>query len=424
MVNNFGQMNLMDFQPLDDGIIRNSPTQIRKIKNFTNDLNNELFRFFNLISMTSEGGRMFTMLYGEKMIYIDKTATKLNVDYYNILNCEVFINLNLSIKEIVTQIFAQIFCPNVVKKIHKRTHENQTTDFIILNPIDVFDEENSFFMYKNFLYLEFKGQNLSQFSEYSGNYLGLKEGDKLSLKLYKEFFEEINALPKIGNVILYFKGYSHPFGVFSPSYKGMTFGEFRKIFNEKKLQQFDYTDNVIINPSKTPKIEYEVRNWGLKGCGIYEGINFVVPSNSSIKKINLGKNALKWRLILPGLNLLGICKNKKCIAYKKEVIYTTLERSQIPEEGFIFDMLESSNKIKCPMCNKIFLPNTCGFYKCEYQFIGEKLEDGDEVHYDSQPKEAKEDNLLYYNPKKGKEAKWFKLKIYVLPIQEIKYKSN
>ena len=49
---------------------------------------------------------------------------------------------------------------------------------------------------------------------------------------------------------------------------------------------------------------------------------------------------------------------------------------------------------------------------------------GDEVHYDSKTRETKEDKIEYYNPKKEDKAEWFKLKIYVLPFQKIKYNSK
>ena len=138
--------------------------------------------------------------------------------------------------------------------------------------------------------------------------------------------------------------------------------------------------------------------------------------------MQLIKDAPKWRIISTGLNLFGLCLNKKCQAYRKEVIFRTNENSILPENGMIFDMVEKSNKIKCPICNKIFTPNTCGFYKCEYQFIGDKLENGDEIHFDSATRETKGNNVEYYQPTKGNQARWFKLKIYVLPIQDIKYK--
>ena len=87
-------------------------------------------------------------------------------------------------------------------------------------------------------------------------------------------------------------------------------------------------------------------------------------------------------------------------------------------------MIESRGKIRCPLCHKIFDPKTCGFYKCEYQFIGIKKEDGDEVRYDSKTRETKENELEYYESNGKKETIWFKLKIYLLlPIQKIKYES-
>jgi len=78
--------------------------------------------------------------------------------------------------------------------------------------------------------------------------------------------------------------------------------------------------------------------------------------------------------------------------------------------------------IKCPMCDKIIIPKTCGFWKCEYQFIGDKIEEGDLKHVDTKCKETKDDNFEYYNPYENKSAIWTNLNIYVIEKQDMKYK--
>ena len=250
----------------------------------------------------------------------------------------------------------------------------------------------------------------------TGKKFGLKQDDELSLKIEPEVENEIKEFPKINKLIkIEFNGII--FGYFYPSVKGIAYGKFKKIFN---LYDYYKSSNNSDVENINTHCDYSFgSNNNIIGGGIYDGLQFIDPSNSSIKQLNLSKNAPKWRIISEGLNIFGICYNKDCLAYKKEVIKIVFLNG-----GIIFDMIKRANEIKCPICNKIITPNTCGFYKCEYQFIGEKLEDGEQIHYDSKTREADGNSVEYYQPKKGKEAKWFKLKIYVLPIQDIKYKPN
>ena len=87
----------------------------------------------------------------------------------------------------------------------------------------------------------------------------------------------------------------------------------------------------------------------------------------------------------------------------------------------IFVLNDEIVNIKCPMCERIFKPKTCGFYKCEYQFKGKKIENGFVVEYDSKTKETNGDKFEYFDPFGNKEIQWIELKIFLLPIQEIKY---
>jgi len=79
---------------------------------------------------------------------------------------------------------------------------------------------------------------------------------------------------------------------------------------------------------------------------------------------------------------------------------------------------------QCPLCKKIFKPKTCGFWKCEYQFSGKKINDGEVEYYDSKPKETKGDEFEYFDPFGNKEVQWIELNIYVLPKQSVKYQEN
>ena len=375
----------------------------------------ELKNFFQFILIDSYKAKQIITKPEDNMIDIDSSETKLFINYYNIIQAEVYVDLKCSVDEIISKIFAQIFCPYITKKRYKRTKSEQTTEYIISHPIKEFDEEKSFYIYKNFLYLEKEGKTLDELIKNSNTIL--KNDVTLNLKLIPEFYEDIITFPKSGNIKI--KLNSQPFGNFSISEK-MNYEKFKKIINLSYFQEINNSENY-------PNLEFNIRQ---NICGGYIGIIngpkvFVDPSNSKLKQIKLCKNPPKWRLVKRGLNIFGKCENPKCQAFKKEVIYITYKNNEInlPEEGMIFDMITELNKIKCPICGKIFYPVTCGFYKCEYQFIGDKIKEREEVHYDSETRETNQNDIEYYIPKKENKAEWFKLKIYVLPFQKIKYNS-
>ena len=148
-------------------------------------------------------------------------------------------------------------------------------------------------------------------------------------------------------------------------------------------------------------------------------IDFVDVSSGKIKRLKFDNKAPSWRAVNEGLNIFGICNNSKCKAFKKEVVY----RTQLFEK-LIFNLNEELLNIKCPECHKIIKPKTCGFWNCEYQFVGKKIQEGDLVEFDSKTKETKDDDFEYYDAFKNGETQWMELIIYVLPKQEIKYEKN
>ena len=148
-------------------------------------------------------------------------------------------------------------------------------------------------------------------------------------------------------------------------------------------------------------------------------MDFVDPSSGKIKIIEFSEKAPLWREVNKGLNIFGICNNSKCRAWKKEVVYPTNLN-----DGLTFVLDDEREKIICPMCSRIINLKTCGFWKCEYQFVGQKLEEGEFKNFDSKTKETKDNNFEYYDAFENGESKWKGLTIYVLPKQEIKYESN
>ena len=81
-------------------------------------------------------------------------------------------------------------------------------------------------------------------------------------------------------------------------------------------------------------------------------------------------------------------------------------------------MNEELLNIKCPICSKIIQPKTCGFWKCEYQFVGKRLKEGELIDFDSKARETNGDDFEYYHAFENGKASWFELTIYVLPKQD------
>jgi len=409
MMNNPKVYNLILQEMNQMNNIRSSPTIIEKTKNDLDKLEYLLFTFFCMILMDSEKVKNFG-LNDTEIIKINKNDSKIYVNYYDIIKSEVFVDLSLPIKEIKEIIFGQIFYPNFVKKTYKRVLKNQTTENVISNPINEINEEKSLFNYSNFLYLEFKGNKLSYLSK-------LKEGDILSLKLSEDIYNEISTFPKDRQITI--KLDNNLLGCFAMSRKGLPYNKFKKLFNNKKYYNsyLEKDDAISYSFNFIPLGQY----MGAGGDS-YGGLMFIDPSNSNIKQLSLSKEAPKWRVISEGLNIFGICENPKCKANKKQVIFRALKGNRhLPEKGMIFDMLENVENIKCPICNEIIEPETCGFFECEYQFIGKKIEGRKVVKYDSKTRETKGNKMDYLEQKREKKVKWTELKIYVLPIQKIKY---
>lgn len=174
----------------------------------------------------------------------------------------------------------------------------------------------------------------------------------------------------------------------------------------------------------------------LNGCGIIDGniielrvvqkentvIKFADVENTNSITLTFSDDAPKWRGILEGFNLFGECQLPGCEAKGQEVICPIgfTNGNEQYEKG-CFDMNEAidENLIKCPICDGIIEPMSYGFYNCEYQFVGQKIEEGKLKDYDSGVKKTHEDDFEYFNPdKNGKVARWKKLLVYVFPKQK------
>ena len=273
------------------------------------------------------------------------------------------------------------------------------------------------FIFSNFLFLEFKNRDLSTLSDKTGYEIGLKEEEEIFLKLNQDIFNEtISERPK-NNCLFDFVIYNHFRKVLIVSQNEKVSNRLIKMFNFNNFNlssnsiNIKLDTNLLLNNQNI--ILTEIKN--IPG-GVSPPVDFIDVSTGKIKNLKVKDVGSIWRFINEGLNIFGICKNNKCKAYNKEVIYRTYLNN-----GLIFVLNDEIVNIKCPMCERIFKPKTCGFYECEYQFKGKKIENGFVVEYDSKTKETNGDKFEYFDPFGNKEIQWIELKIFLLPIQEIKY---
>ena len=363
----------------------------------------KLIRFLKFISFMNETSEN----------EINFKGSKIFINYYNIVKFVVYLDLDQKIKELISYIFWKIFYSFKYDLKFKRFHKNETTEYIIQNPKKI-PEYNYLIEYSNFLFLEFKNKPLSMFEDKTASEIGLKENDEVLLKLNNDFYDDLYKKFDIQIIVNYLDKKTSFFWCENISRR------LNQIFVRKNCRlsfNSHFLEDTDILTGFTHLFIEECNR--LYGTGD-PPINFADVSTGKIKELKFSKNAPKWRIVNKGLNIFGICKNRKCEAFNKEVIYKTF----LSEKGLTFNLNEQIPNIKCPICNKIIKPKTCGFYKCEYQFKGKKIEDGEIVYYDSKTKEAYEDKFEYYDPYENTEVQWLELIIFVLPKQEIKYEPN
>ena len=135
---------------------------------------------------------------------------------------------------------------------------------------------------------------------------------------------------------------------------------------------------------------------------------FTDPQKVEPKGLKFSDKAPFYRAVTKGMNLLGICENKNCIAFKREVIY---------KFGFgTFDLINDMKKIspECPACEfPLREVTTCAFWQCKYSYVGTKFENKQlkDVNYSNS--NSKKDEVDYFDPGENGEnnSVWIELKI-------------
>ena len=346
-----------------------------------------------------------------------KNGNKIIINFYDLVQKEIYLDLKLMVNEIVLYIFRSIFNENIRKiEPYFRKKKKQTTKDIIVGYKEIEEILNDTFIYSNLFYLEYKNKNILKSFNKTGKEIGLKDDEVIYLKTNKNIFD----LNQNYQFITIIKGNDFGLDFIHPSLKYVE----KELINEilKKILSFSFN---IFSFYKFNDTDFTIckidKCQNFVGCRAGPTIDFVNVEKGIVKDLKFSKDAPKWRKVKKGLNIFGICEgDKECEAFKKEVIYTT----NMTENGLIFNLNEEILNIICPICKKIIRPKTCGFWQCEYQFQGRKIEDGELKSFDTKPKETCEDKFEYFDPFGNGEVRWIDLNIYVLPKQKIKYEEN
>ena len=134
---------------------------------------------------------------------------------------------------------------------------------------------------------------------------------------------------------------------------------------------------------------FAVTTKGVKGGGF--PMMFTDLSKNRTKEIGFSKKAPSYRKVTKGINIFGICKFKKCKAYKKEVVVRIKKKK--------LDLIKERDDLLCPECEAIIIPKTVGFYLCKFVIYGKKVENRQEEDFRNEEDEANnKDSLKYFDP--------------------------
>ena len=103
-----------------------------------------------------------------------------------------------------------------------------------------------------------------------------------------------------------------------------------------------------------------------------------------------------------GINILGLCSNKKCSKYKQEVISYY--------DGDKFELISKLYDIMCPECSCIIIPKKIAVYKCNFVISGKKLDGNYVVPFSLKRVDINDNNYFYiFNPDYDKNTTYVEL---------------
>ena len=125
--------------------------------------------------------------------------------------------------------------------------------------------------------------------------------------------------------------------------------------SDEETYKFNDNDTLTIRESKN-----------LEGFGF--NLEEIKEDKFIQEKVTDDPKIPKWLTVKPGLNLVGICTNKNCEAYDKDVIEHINSNKS--------DLCENNGLMKCPICGFQFAYKNICLYHCYYNFYGKKCVEG------------------------------------------------
>ena len=174
-------------------------------------------------------------------------------------------------------------------------------------------------------------------------------------------------------------------------------GEYRaelKFYDEERLE---------LDPKKRLKDIGNKSNFNFyvvqlnRNIGGSFSMNFTDLSKQIYEEIYFSSTAPSYRHVSKGINICGICKCKKCSAYKNEVV-APLKNVKT------FDLIKERDNIECPECGSLIASKTLCFYLCEYKIKGRKVENDGLKEFEFSGKASNKESVQYYSPDKNGEA--------------------
>ena len=116
-----------------------------------------------------------------------------------------------------------------------------------------------------------------------------------------------------------------------------------------------------------------------------------------------------------GMNIIGICKFKKCKAFNQKVTIPFIGKE-------ILNMKEEFKSILCPYCVKIVAPLSVAFNHCKYLIKGSVI--NEEGYLKNFQISGRSHNCVYFSPDKCGKAMFLELTIIVNNIFGPLFENN